>query len=141
MSATGREVVDILEKAGALEWFRYTKVIDNTQIPVTVWRFKSSDTFDEAEQLIIRALRQALDHLSGNTSWSLVFSGRNWVLAPKVLRDLEDSGQFRTDGEVIEYLRRTNPSLGQTASSDLVAIAIDFERCLQRAPNTPKGAA
>lgn len=131
MSATGREVIDVLESHGELEWFRYTRIAAASHIPVTVWRFKSSDTSNEAEQHVITSLRETLAHFHGGTNWALFFSGRNWVLAPRQLRDLEESGQFRTDSDVIEHLLKANPSLSQIASQDLVAIAIDFARRLR----------
>src|SRR5687768_11800911 len=104
MRPTGGEVIDVLEKAADLEWFRYTCAEadrDATTAPITVWRFNSTGTDAETPDRVIRALRSVLDEFSGNVPWSLKFTGRNWVLRPTQVQQLEDAGNFRTDGEVL----------------------------------------
>jgi hypothetical protein len=126
MSATGREVIDVIEKVVDLEWFRYARAETDgatTSVPVTVWRFKSAETADEMANRVVHALRSVLSGLRGNVSWSLKFSGRNWVLLPTQVQELEDSGRFRTDGELMDYLRREFPDLSRQAYEDLAAIS------------------
>jgi hypothetical protein len=134
MKATGREVVDVIETIVQLDWFRYVRVdSDHTpvSVPVTVWRFKSADAADQPGNRVIQALRFVLDGLSSSVPWSLTFSGRNWVLSPRQVQELEDSGRFKTDGELLQHLRTEFPELGQRASDDLVKIANGLARQLQ----------
>ena len=130
--ATGREVIDVLESVTDLDWFRYARADADgvtTYAPITVWRFKSPDT--PPANRLIRSLRVVLDGFSGKVLWSLKFSGRNWMLLPKQAQELEDSGRFRTDCELLDHLRAEAPDLGPKALEDLVAIADGLARQLQ----------
>jgi hypothetical protein len=134
MKPTGREVIDILEKVVRLEWFRYARAeVDcaTTTAPITVWRFSSTDTSEGRADRVVRALRSVLDGFSGNVPWSLKLSGSNWVLLPTQVQQLEDGGNFRTDGEILEHLRTKEPALGRRAHEDLAAIAAELARLLQ----------
>lgn len=122
----GREIIDVLARAADLDWFRYPRTESEESAiyaPVTVWRFTSTHTSNEQSEHVISALRAVLDSFSGNVSWSLTLSGRNWVLLPTRVKELEDSRQFRTDGELLDYLLREEPGLGPKAHEDLAAIA------------------
>lgn len=133
MKPTGREVIDVLEKAVGLEWFRYARAeVDctTTTAPITVWRFNSTQIGAERADGAVRALRSVLDEFSGNVSWSLEPSGKNWVLVPAQVQQLESGGNFRTDGEVLKHLRAQDPSLGRRAHEDLAAIAAELARRL-----------
>lgn len=134
MRATGREVIDVLEKVIDLDWFRYARAETDgvtTPAPITVWRFKSADTADELADRVVEALRSVLDGFSGNVHWTLRFSGRNWALVPTSVQELEDSGRFRTDGELLDHFRRDDPGLGRKAHEDLAAIADGLARQLR----------
>lgn len=132
MRATGREVIDVLENVIDLDWFRYAPAETGgatAYAPITVWRFQFQDT--ASANHVIQALRSVLDGFSGNVPWSLKVSGRNWVLLPKQVQELEDSGRFRTDGELLDYLRAEDPDLGRRAHEDLAAIADGLARLLR----------
>jgi hypothetical protein len=134
MKITGSEVIDVLERAVDLEWFRYARAdVDGTTTtaPITVWRFNTSGVGAERAGRVIRVLCSVLDEFSGNVPWSLEFSGRNWVLVPAQVHQLESSGNFRTDGEVLNHLRTQDPTLGRRAHEDLAAIALELARRLQ----------
>jgi hypothetical protein len=133
MRTTGREIIDVLEKVADLDWFRYTRIGSDgttTHAPITVWRFTTTDTDNEAAEQIVSALRSVLDGFSGHMSWSLKFTGRNWVLLPTHVQDLEDSGRFRTDGELLDHLLREDPGLATRAAEDLGVIAHELARSL-----------
>ncbi|MCB4363293.1 hypothetical protein KIH07_06070 [Hydrogenophaga taeniospiralis] len=134
MKATGREVIDVIEKVIDLEWFRYGRAEADgvtTHVPITVWRFKSAGAADEVANRIINALRFVLNAFSGNVHWTLRFSERNWVLLPTQVQELENSGRFRTDGDLMDHLYREDPSLGRKAHEDLAAIADGLARQLR----------
>lgn len=126
MKSAGREIIDVLEKAVEVDWFRcagfgFDEVASNTVF--VVWRFKIADGADELANRVVQALRSVLGGFSGNMSWMLKQSGRNWVLLPTRLQELEESGRFGTDGELLDHLRREEPSFGRKAHEDLSAIA------------------
>jgi hypothetical protein len=58
-----------------------------------------------------------------NIEWSLKYTGRNWVLAPIKVIQLEESGRFRTDGEVNRHIAQEEPDFFTKAHVDLVEIA------------------
>jgi hypothetical protein len=133
LRTTGREIIDVLEKVADLDWFRYTRAGPDgtaTHAPITVWRFKKTDSGDEVAGQVASALRSVLDGFSGHMSWSLTFTGRNWVLQPAHVQDLEGSGRFRTDGELLDHLLREDPGLATKAAEDLEAIAHGLARSL-----------
>jgi hypothetical protein len=134
MNPTGREIIDVLEKVVDLEWFRYTRAegIDPTSlsVPITVWRFNSTPVAEKVDHVVC-ALRSVLAGFSGNVQWSFKLSGRNWVLQPMQVQQLEDAGIFRTHGDLLDSLRSQDPKLGHQAHEDLRAIAGELARQLQ----------
>lgn len=135
MRATGREVIDVIERTVDLDWFRYTRAPQDdvaAPAPITAWRFRSTSGTDEPSERVVEALSAVLDRFSGNTHWTLRFSGRNWVLLPTQVQELEDSGRFRTDGDILNYLQQQNPGFGLKAHEDLVVIADRLTRQINR---------
>jgi len=132
---TGREITDVLERFFVLEWFRnaVSKVIEQYNYPpVIVWRYDAEamkpEDIKRAENMIITAVKT----FQGNVSWVLYFSGRNWVLLPKRVKDLEDSGAFLSDTEIITELGASDPSFGVEANNDLPALAKCMEEYLSK---------
>jgi hypothetical protein len=121
MKPTGRELIDVLERIAALEWYRYPKYDSATSASV-VWRFDSNQTKSEQIVQIIEEIRSALNVVVNN-EWSLKYTGRNWVLAPVKVVQLEESGRFRTDGEVNSHIAQEEPDFFTKAHVDLVEIA------------------
>lgn len=121
MKPTGRELIDVLERIASLEWYRYSKYDSATSAGV-VWRFDSNRTNSEQAIQIIEAIQSALDAVA-NIEWSLKYTGRNWVLAPIKVIQLEESGRFRTDGEVNNHIAQEEPDFFIKAHVDLVEIA------------------
>jgi hypothetical protein len=134
MSPTGREIIDVLEKVVDLEWFRYTRAegIDpaSMSVPITVWRFNSTVGAEKVDQ-VVDTLRSVLAGFSGNVQWSLNYSGRNWVLQPTQVQQLEDAATFKTHGDLLDSLRSQDPKLGPQAHEDLRVIAGKLAHQLQ----------
>jgi hypothetical protein len=135
MNTTGREIIDVLERVVDLEWFRYTRTegVGPTpvSVPITVWRFNSTDVGAEKVDHVVRTVRSVLASFSGNVRWSFDRSGRNWVLQPTPVQELEDAGTFRTHGDLLDSLRSQDPKLGPRAHEDLRAIAGELAHQLQ----------
>jgi hypothetical protein len=94
MKPTGRELIDVLERIAALEWYRYSKY-DSATSAAVVWRFDSNQANSEQVLQVIEVIRSALDAVA-NIEWSLKYTGRNWVLAPSKVIQLEESGLMLT---------------------------------------------
>lgn len=123
---TGREIIDVLERFFVLEWFRnaVSKVIEEYNYPpIIVWRYAAesmkSEDIKRAEEMVMTAVKT----FQGNVAWVLYFSGKNWVLLPKQVKELEDSGSYRSDSEIITELGESDPDFGVSANNDLPVLA------------------
>jgi hypothetical protein len=126
MKITGREVIDILERIAVLEWFRYSRFgvsEDSVSPPVVTWRFDMNATSYTKANHIIEIMKSVLANDTSKMKWTLKNSGRNWVLLPTELSELEDSGSFRTDGELLAHMTRERPTFFINAFDDIVMIA------------------
>ena len=133
MNPTGRELINELELISHLDWYRYSRTTgDKGAIYAAslVWRFTSEEAESPTAKRIVETLHQVVKDFSGNVSWSLRFQGRNWVLAPAMLFEIEDSKRFRTDIEVLHHLQELDPNLGVKTVADIAAIAIRFKQMM-----------
>ncbi|MEQ6340902.1 MAG: hypothetical protein M3A44_04430 [Gammaproteobacteria bacterium] len=132
---TGREIIDVLERFFVLAWFRYgaLKSPDQNQYPpIIIWRYDADVMAADDIRLAESAITMAVESFLGNVNWVLYFSGRNWVLVPKRVKDLEDAGEYRSDTEILTMLAENDPSFGFKANSDLPALAKCIEGYLSQ---------
>lgn len=131
MTSTGRELIDVLERVSTVEWFRYTNIDPDSDasIPVVVWRFGDATSGDDVKK-IVTLLFSVISRSSPDVEWTLSQCGQNWVLAPSQVHSLEQSGVFRTDGEVMEFLAKREPGLASRAHNSLLRIAKELEKNL-----------
>jgi len=130
---TGREIIDVLERFSVLAWFRYgtlKNVDQNKYPPIIIWRYDVNAMKSEDIKLAEDMITIAAETFRGNVSWVLYFSGRNWVLLPKRVKDMEDSGEYRNDTEILTMLGENEPSFGLKANEDLAELAKLIEKCL-----------
>jgi hypothetical protein len=127
MTVSGREVIDVLEKFVQLEWYRFTRVGHGgmNTIPITVWRFANPPEVMGHEE-VIQLLREGLVEVATNIPWTIKLSGRNWVLLPTCVHELENSGLFRTDGEIHDFLGANEPGLFEEACKDFAELSQVF---------------
>lgn len=141
MTKVGSEIIDVIQKFAALEWGRCSLVDSSKEIddiPLSVWRFNFQKTDAQLADQIILTLQSILRDFSSNVNWTFEkpeFSvegrpGRNWVLIPTRLKEMDDSGRFRTDVEARIQLYNDDPSFGSRAYEDLVKIAQTLEERL-----------
>ena len=90
-----------------------------------VWRFDFTRMADEQADQIIATIQSILGEKKRHR-WSLRFIGRNWVLSPLRVMQLEDSGRFRTDKEVNNYIAQEDADFFKMAHVDLVEISNAF---------------
>lgn len=125
MKTTGAELIDILERIAVLEWYGYSRYERGGKKPTSagvVWRFDSNRTNNEQVIQIIEMIRSALID-AANIEWGLKYTGRNWVLAPTKIFQLEESGEFKNDGEVDSYIVKNDPDFFTKAHEDLIKIS------------------
>ena len=136
---TGSEFIDVLEKFSTLEWYRLsTRKGFEVDCPINVWRFDFKKTDPEWADQIIFTLHAVLKDFSGNVDWTLEkpeFSvegrpGRNWVLSPTRLKEMDYSGKFSSFVEARSQLYQDDPSLGPQAYEDLDKISKEFYKRL-----------
>ncbi len=124
----------MIEKYASLDWYRYPKVISDERLripPVVVWRFDPNRSNDELIRRIITVIRDVINSHQGNVSWAFEIMGKNWVVSPSRIQELEDSGQYRTDGEALLHLANPDPKFGMDAHAELLAIANEISRRLK----------
>ena len=132
---TGREIIDVLERFLVLAWFRYgaVKSSDQNQYPpIVIWRYDTDVMVADDIRLAENAITTAVESFLGNVNWVLYFSGRNWVLVPKRFKDMEDTGEYRSDTEILTMLAEDDPNFGLKANSDLPALAKCIEGYLSK---------
>ena len=135
---TGREIIDVLERFSKLSWFRYSASNDPIQLkypPVNVWRYDTDLMVNEDIKLVENMICDAVSSFQGNVIWVVFFSGRNWVLVPKRVKDLEDDGKYSVDTELLTILARDDPDFGLKANDDLPVLAKHIEGYLSQKGN------
>ena len=132
---TGREIIDALERFLVLAWFRYGALKSpdqNKYPPIIIWRYDTDVMKVDDIRLAESAITTAVESFLGNVNWILYFTGRNWVLVPKRVKDLEDTGEYRSDTEILTMLAEDDPGFGLRANSDLPALAKCIARSLSQ---------
>lgn len=118
---TGFEIIDVLKTWGELEWVR-CKAADGkderlSRPPFSVWRYKQRHP--ELESSIVKAV----ESFQGNVEWEIKFTGKNWVIAPQRLHEIQEVRGYRTDGEALRALAKEDPEFGKQANYDVPALA------------------
>jgi hypothetical protein len=122
ISVTGTEIIDVIRQFGALEWGRWSPLVEGreeklAQPPVIIWRYKDHN------ETLERLIEEAVHSFKGNVEWEMRRPGRNWVIAPVHVREFYQQGGFRVDVEAHKALADQDPSFGVNANSDLPRLA------------------
>jgi hypothetical protein len=125
---TGREVMDVMQKFGELAWGKcggINGIEDNLKYPpVIVWRFKESQPGLEL------TIKKAVESFKGNVEWEIQFTGRNWVIAPKRVREFQEQRGYRVDVESLSALANEEPDFGREANEDLPGLAEKIKKII-----------
>ena len=118
---TGREVLNLLESFGEIEWARWG-IVDGKEEnlkfpPVVVWRYKKRN--ENLERLII----DAVSSFNGNVQWEMRLSTRNWIITPKRVLQTMDKRRYKRGPEAIVALANEDPEFGEKANEDLPRLA------------------
>ncbi len=123
---TGKEIICVIEEFWKLEWYRYgTLDVDdqNKYCPINIWRYDSTYMTPEEIKYAETRIKTVIKSFDGEINWMLYFSGRNWVLLPREIKVLEDSGKYKNDTEVLKFMAKDNPELGIRANRELNSMA------------------
>jgi hypothetical protein len=108
--------IQALQQAAELEWYRYTdKATGRLQFvpPLLVWRYRKD------EPRLDEALQTTVDSFRGRVKWLFELQGRNWVLAPDRLIQLQQERRLPTDSVAVRTLAEEDPSFSEAALMDL----------------------
>lgn len=132
---TGFEIIDVLKTWGELEWVRCKAVCGKderlSRPPFSAWRYKQRHR--ELESSIVKAV----ESFQGNVEWSITFTGKNWVIAPKRLQTIQDVRGYRTDGEALRALAKEDPEFGKQANYDVPALADKIKETVVASQKVP----
>lgn len=114
-------LLEVLSELADVEWARSGSAQDwpdqFRQPPLIVWRFKSPNGPLEA------SIKKAVEGFRGEVEWEAYFGRRNWVIAPKRVRQFLAEHSYRTDAEALNALAEDDPSFGESANRDVPRLA------------------
>ena len=121
--------MDVLRKHGDLDWGRCTGTGLSPQRPrrppCSVWRYRVRDPRREL------AISTAVEGFTGKVDWEIVFTGRNWVVAPTRIRDYQESHGIALDVIALDHIATEDPGLVRDALEDLPRLAAAVASALQ----------
>lgn len=119
---TGREIIDVFERIGELEWYKYKSLLEDNQLvypPIILWRFKKGQKLDGFAELVTEAVKD----FHGKVKWIVEYNGKNWVLLPDLINKMSQSGKFKVDSQIIIALAEDNPEYGIMANNEAPQLA------------------
>jgi hypothetical protein len=119
VSGEPEKFVALLAQSGELEWYRYLggATEDGRGIPpLVVWRFAQRD--QRFEQKLLRAVGS----FHGAVAWSCERPGRNWVLTPTRVLELQQDLSLASDTAALTEISRVDPKFSLVALRDLRAL-------------------
>jgi hypothetical protein len=125
---TGREITEVLEQIGELEWGRHPMLSDEpgalSRPPVVAWRFKVAD------ELIKTRIFDAVAAFHGRVEWEMVSSGRSCAILPKRVGHLQRERGYGLDVHALVALEQESPEYGEAANRDLPDLARHLRQAL-----------
>jgi hypothetical protein len=131
-SISGREIIDVLEKIGELDWYKYKSISEDEQLiypPVIIWRFKKDTELDIFPELITKAV----EGFQGKVNWLVEYNGKNWVLLPDLIKEMGQSGKFKVDSQITMAIAEDDPDYGVLANNDVPLLANHIYRKFKEA--------
>lgn len=126
---TGREIIDILEEFGELDWARWGNINNEEEQlrfpPVIVWRFKTPRT--SLDNNIVKAV----ETFQGKINWIIFYSGKNWVLEPERVRLFIAEGNYKVDSQALADMAELEPEIGIAANKELPNLAKHLRKTLR----------
>ena len=122
-------IINVIRDFGELGYSRGSVVIEKEEDlkhpPVIVWRYK------EPNPKIEQAIVDAVNSFPGSVDWEIRFSGRNWIIAPRRVREFRETRDFRIDVEALRVLADEEPKLGEMANKDIPRLAEHIRKTIE----------
>jgi hypothetical protein len=125
MVTEGKEFFQYLSGLGALEWGRLADGRSHSERlapPLLVWRFVDPGPadFDKPIESVVHSPTRLI-------AWRFCKPGRNWVLTPQRVWDVQTSRSLGTDSMAISAIAEEDPSFCATALDDLGQIVAELK--------------
>lgn len=127
-----REIINVLEKYFDLEWYRYSVFDPEKEClfpPVVVWRYKEKG--QDENGCIKGFILRCLHDFCGDVDWVLYAHGQNWVLLPKKIKELEDSGKYLGNDDLFYAVLEKDPVFLEKSCADFLKLATCLEEQFQ----------
>jgi hypothetical protein len=119
MTMPGDQFVKMLQRRTAMEWYRFSGGTgDNGRFvpPLIVWRYK--EPVPELEE----RLSGTIEKYHGRVDWFFGRPGRNWVLAPRRVLDVQRERSLPTDRAAIKLLMAEDQPFCELAVQDFLQL-------------------
>jgi hypothetical protein len=120
MTSPATRFIALLQTHVELAWFRIAGPLGDGQPPVpplVVWRYQRPQPALEG------AIRKVVSNFQGRVSWLYEQQGRNWVLIPSRVAQVQQDRALPTDAAAIRVLSHEDPQFCSSAQSDLADLA------------------
>jgi hypothetical protein len=118
-------ILEVLCDLADVEWARAGPAQDwpdqLSQPPLVVWRYKAPD------ERLEEAIKRAVESFRGEVEWEIYLGGRNWVIAPRRLRQVQVEGGYRVDTEAMAALAHDDPGFCEKANRDVPLLALQIK--------------
>lgn len=129
MIISGTAILNVIKCFGELGWSRGSIAIkkeeDLKYPPVIAWRYK------EQNPKIEQAIVDAVNSFPGSVDWEIRFCGRNWVIAPRKVREFRETHEFKVDVEAWQALANEEPKIGEMANKDIPQLAKHIKKSIE----------
>ena len=124
MISVARQLIDSLQSRGDLAWYRYAGGFSDdgrATAPVVIWRFAGQTP---------GGLEESLSKITSSESrlvrWNFGFHGRNWVLLPSRVLEIQKNRDLPTDMAAVGALAEEDQSFCVASVHDFEAIVGEF---------------
>ncbi len=123
MSEDVAAFVRFLQESADVEWYRFAETANDSgvaQPPLVVWRYK-----EPIEPAVLDSIRRSIRAENRLVTWYFDKPGRNWVLVPERVTEIQMDRNLATDTNAIAILAAEDPEFCEQAASDFNAIAAE----------------
>jgi hypothetical protein len=116
-------IIMALNELGQLEWWRAHMFFDEGPQPLPPL---IASRFKEPEQGLVERIKEVVDSFQGNVAWRMMLPvppRKNFVIATARVLDPLPSDYGKSYSQIEQELTMTNPSFGEAANRDVIALA------------------
>ena len=109
-----------------VEWYRFVETTNDAglpQPPLVVWRYS-----EPIEPAVLNTIRRSVEAEERLVKWYFDKPGRNWVLTPERVPEVQRDRRRATDTKAIAILTTEDPSFCALAVTDFNTISLEVQR-------------